>query len=241
MLTAPVVGVLALLIRRHDGGPPLIRVTRVGRSGRPVRMWKLRSMRADRPDGSADGSALTGELDRRITPIGRRLRAYHLDELPQLWNVARGEMLLLGPRPEAPEFVDHGCPQWAEILSVPPGIAGPTQVIVSDWERTCIADDDDGDCYRRDVLPVKLAIDRWYLRSASPTNDLLVGVTLLRRFLPGTESWTLKRRVFSEVPEAAPVRDWLRARAAERRAATRRDRPVRPRANAHRMTGKVGR
>ncbi len=212
VLTAPIVAVLAVLIRREDGGPPLIRVPRVGRDGRPFGMWKLRSMEFIGPDGLAAGASLTqGADDERITPIGRRLRSYHLDELPQLWNVARGEMTLIGPRPEAPEFVDLHDGRWADIVSVPPGIAGPTQLIVGDWEREVIASSTDNSGYRNAVLPTKLAIDLWYLRASSPATDFLVAGTLLRRFLPGNEAWTLRHRVFADVPQAAPAHAYLRA------------------------------
>ena len=172
-LTAPLVAVLALLIRRHDGGPSLIRVPRTGEGGRTFGMWKLRSMRAESPSGMAAGATLTnGTSDDRITPIGRRLRSFHLDELPQLWNVAAGEMSLLGPRPETPEFVDLHDPRWQTILTYPPGMAGPTQLIVSDWEREIIGASPDASGYRNAVLPTKLAIDQWYLTAASPATML---------------------------------------------------------------------
>ena len=216
IILAPIMAVFGMLIRRGDGGPALISVPRVGRDGRLFRMWKLRSMRADGPDGRAHGPNLTHELDDRITPIGRTMRAYHLDELPQLYNVIRGEMLLLGPRPESPEFVDLDDPLWRSLLVIPPGIAGPTQVIVGDWERTLIDHADDHSIYRTKVLPVKLAIDEWYLENCSIVTDALVALTLFRRFLPGTESTTLKGRVFAAVPEAGVVRDFIAERKRKR-------------------------
>jgi lipopolysaccharide/colanic/teichoic acid biosynthesis glycosyltransferase len=218
LVLAPAIVVMAVLVRREDGGPGFIAVTRVGRDGRPFRMWKLRSMRASRPDGTAEGLTLSGAHDDRITDVGRHLRAYHFDELPQLLNVVRGEMALLGPRPETPEFVDVDDPMWQEVLAVPPGIAGPTQVIVNDWERSLIDEVPDGEAYRTKVVPVKLAIDRWYLERCSPVTDALVAVTLVRRFLPGTESTTLKKAVFSAVPEALVVREFIRERKRRRRA-----------------------
>jgi lipopolysaccharide/colanic/teichoic acid biosynthesis glycosyltransferase len=212
VVLSPIMAVLAVAIRRGDGGPAFISVPRIGRGGRQFRMWKMRSMRADGPDGRADGPSLTHEHDDRITPVGRTMRAYHLDELPQLYNVVRGEMLLLGPRPEAPEFVDLDDPLWRSLLVIPPGIAGPTQVIVGDWERTLIDHADDNSIYRTKVLPVKLAIDEWYLENCSIVTDSLVALTLLRRFLPGTESTTLKSRVFAAVPPSGVVREFLSER-----------------------------
>ena len=205
VVTAPVVAVLALLVRRHDGGSPLISVPRVGRGGEPFGMWKIRSMRAETADGRATGVALTSTNDDRVTPIGARMRSLHLDELPQLYNVVRGEMSLLGPRPEAPEFVDLADPAWQAVLAVPPGIAGPTQLIVGDWEKLEIDADPTGDAYQRTVVPVKLAIDRWYVRSSSPLLDLLVARSFIGHVLPHRDIAALRRRVSTEVPESSAV------------------------------------
>jgi len=216
VVTAPVVGLLALLIRRHDGGPGLIQVPRVGRDGREFGMWKLRSMRVETEDGRAGGASLTSSADDRITPIGRRIRALHADELPQLYNVVRGEMCLLGPRPEAPPYVDLDVPAWRDVLRAPPGIAGPTQLVVGDWERVLIDLDEDGRAYQDVVVPVKLAIDRWYVRGATLGLDLLVLTSLVRHVL-GRDGTELHRRVGRAVPEAeAPLRHLAAAAAAER-------------------------
>ncbi|MCB0976723.1 MAG: sugar transferase [Acidimicrobiales bacterium] len=203
---APVMAVLSYRIRRYDGGPGMITVPRVGRDGREFGMWKLRSMRVEDPSGMAGGVRLTGEDDDRITPIGVRLRAYYLDEMPQLVNVVRGEMALLGPRPEAPEFVDDS-EGWREVLSMRPGIAGPTQLVVNNWEREVITADPTGETYTEEVVPVKLAIDGWYVRRSSPKLDALVAITLLRRFMPGTGSYTLKKVVRREVPATVAVEE----------------------------------
>lgn len=200
VLLAPVMAVLGVLVRRHDGGPALIRVPRVGRSGREFGMWKLRSMRAETGAGLATGTTLTASADDRVTPIGRRLRALHLDELPQLLNVAAGQMCLLGPRPEAPDFVDRDDPAWRAVLAVPPGIAGPTQLVVGDWELTQIDLDEDGTAYRDVVLPVKLAVDAWYVRGADLRTDLQVLGALVGRVAGGREPRRLVARVRSEVP-----------------------------------------
>jgi lipopolysaccharide/colanic/teichoic acid biosynthesis glycosyltransferase len=203
VLTAPLVALLAVLVRRHDGHAPLIRVPRVGRDGHVFGMWKIRSMRVDTADGRASGVSLTSSNDDRITPIGARMRALHLDEIPQLYNVARGEMCLLGPRPEAPDFVDLDDPSWQAVLAVPPGLAGPTQLIVGDWERTEIDQDDTGDAYQRVVVPVKLAIDRWYVERATARLDVTVLAALVRHVLPGRDVATLAEVVGAAVPESA--------------------------------------
>ena len=201
----PIIAALALAIRLSDRGPGFIGVQRVGRHGKPFTMWKLRSMRAEEPDGRAGGISLTATHDPRITPIGVKLRAYYLDELPQLWNVAKGEMSVLGARPEAPEYVDMDDPRWQLVLSAPPGIAGPTQLMVNEWERHLITACGAGSVYVDEVVPVKLAIDGWYIANSSPRLDTLVLVTLLRRFMPGTGSHTLKKRIRREVPESHAV------------------------------------
>lgn len=202
VVLSPVIGVLGWLVHRHDGGPAFITVERVGRHGRPMRMWKLRSMRAESADGRATGVSLTSAGDDRITPIGAKLRAGHLDELPQLFNVVKGEMTLLGPRPEAPEYVDATDDDWRAVLAAPPGIAGPTQLAVGDWERDIITAAPDGSAYERDVVPVKVAIDRWYVEQASPGIDALVVVGLARR-LAGRPVGALLERIRAGVPEAA--------------------------------------
>ena len=243
VLVAPIVAILAVLIHRHDGGPALIRVERVGKGGKRFHMWKLRSMRAEQADGTAAGARLTGgATDDRITPIGLRLRSYHLDELPQLWNVVAGDMALLGPRPEDALYVDESHDDWRQVLAVPPGIAGPTQVIVSDWEREMLAGDPSGNRYCSKILPAKLAIDRWYVGGASPATDLLVAGTLARRLLPGTESWTLKRRVMKDVPAAAPgVRLPSGAEAARQAMRSREDQTAPTRRLRGRMVAHVAR
>jgi lipopolysaccharide/colanic/teichoic acid biosynthesis glycosyltransferase len=204
----PLLGVIALLVRRHDGARALIRVPRVGRHGQTFDMWKIRSMRAESHDGRARGIGLTRSEDDRITPIGRRLRAFHLDELPQLVNVVRGEMCLLGPRPEAPQYVDLADPCWQRVLCTPPGIAGPTQLVVGDWEREVITAAVDESDYLSVVVPVKLAIDRWYVQSASPRLDVLVIATLVRRLTGGDEAGGLRDEVRAAVPAASSPIEW---------------------------------
>jgi lipopolysaccharide/colanic/teichoic acid biosynthesis glycosyltransferase len=212
LLSAPLIALLVWLVRRHDDGPGVITVPRMGRHGVPFRMWKIRSMRAEHSDGRATGPSLTSAEDRRITPIGQRLRRLHLDELPQLLNVVRGEMALLGPRPEAPDFVDLDDPRWKAVLRVPPGIAGPTQLVVGDWEREQISAAPDGTVYRQVVLPAKLAIDEWYVQSATPQLDLLVMRTLLHPRPPTSGPAALDDVVAAEVPAAAAPVAWTKAR-----------------------------
>ncbi len=200
---APLLAVGALLVRR-DGGPAFVRVPRIGAGGRPFDLVKLRTMEAG-PGGLAPGLTLAvGTGDARITPIGRHLRRWRVDELANLVNVVRGEMALLGPRPEAPAYVDSDDPRWTAVLAAPPAVAGPTQVLVEAWEARLLTTEG-ADAYRVLVLPVKLAIDAWYVREASPRIDLAVLRGLLG-WASRTGASGLERRVAAAVPEIAAIR-----------------------------------
>jgi lipopolysaccharide/colanic/teichoic acid biosynthesis glycosyltransferase len=194
ILVAPVIGVLGVVVRASSAGPALIRLPRVGQGGRPFGIWKLRTMRQAAYAQRAGGSPLTASGDVRITRLGRWLRRYHLDELPQLWNVVRGEMALIGPRPETPEFVDLRDPRWTAVLAARPGILGPTQLVVRGREGSVVAAGGE-EGYRTVLLPAKLAIDAWYVQHASPSLDALVVRSVLGL-------GALERRVGGEVAAA---------------------------------------
>ena len=201
----PVIAFLAWRVRREDGPPSLIGLARVGATGTSFRMWKLRTMRVAHVGGSAGGAVITSSDDQRITPLGRRLRRHRLDELPQVVNVLRGEMGLLGPRPETPSLVDAGDPRWQAVLAIRPGVSGPTQLVVERWEAATLAEGGHEDRYRVEVLPVKLAVDRWYVERASPWVDLVVAWSMVQRFLLGRTTTAVERLVRLEVPEVAVV------------------------------------
>ena len=183
LLLLPVIAGLSLRVRREDGGPGTIRLSRVGRGGRRFALRKLRSMGATSIDGRAAGAPLTVAGDLRITRVGAALRRHRLDELPQLLNVVRGEMSLIGPRPETPEYVDLDDRRWTAVLQAPPGIAGPTQLLVEEWEAEALRGPNAHDVYRDQVLPVKLAVDAWYVAHASPRVDAVVVWSLVERFV----------------------------------------------------------
>src|SRR4051812_29122689 len=176
VLLSPVLLGLALGIRLTSGGAALHRATRV-RPGGPFILLKLRSMRAD---AAATGPGITAAGDPRVTHLGRLLRRTKVDELPQLWNVVRGDMALVGPRPEDPRYVDLDDPLQAMVFAARPGITGPTALAYRDEEAILAASaleiarsvgrdaptrDDLDRAYRDDILPAKLLMDAEYLRT----------------------------------------------------------------------------
>ncbi len=169
IVTLPLVLVLAVIIKIDSPGPALYRAVRIGRNGDQFRCLKLRTM----SHGGALGTAVTGAADTRITRVGAVLRRFRLDELPQLWNVVQGQMRLVGPRPEAPEFVDFDDPLHASVFRSVPGITGLTQLIYVDEASMLVGEDPEAK-YRSVVLPAKLRIDRTYLDCRSPALDLWI-------------------------------------------------------------------
>jgi lipopolysaccharide/colanic/teichoic acid biosynthesis glycosyltransferase len=156
VLTLPIWIVVALAIVIDEPGPVLYRARRVGRHGREFDMIKFRKMRRD-----AAGARLTLVDDERFTRIGRVLAWTKLDELPQLFNVLRGEMALVGPRPEDPVFVAAYPKEFAEILRCRPGITGLSQIQYRD-EAPLLVGDDFEELYRNELLPKKIDLDRYY-------------------------------------------------------------------------------
>jgi len=172
VILSPVLVALAAAVRLTSRGPAFHRATRVGRDGRPFTMLKLRTMRA------GPGAAITTRDDPRMTALGRALRRARLDELPQLMNVVRGEMSIVGPRPEDPRFVALYSEEQRAVLALRPGITGAAQLVFRDEAALLDPADPDGS-YIRAVLPRKLAIDLEYARGRSLAGDLrIMGMTL---------------------------------------------------------------
>jgi lipopolysaccharide/colanic/teichoic acid biosynthesis glycosyltransferase len=167
LLLMPLLAALAVVILWNDGPPILFSQTRVGRGGKPFRIWKFRTMRA-----GSQGSAITAAGDGRVTRAGAVLRRCKLDELPQLFNVLKGEMSLVGPRPEAPEYVELKAPIWQAVLQVPPGVTDLASLLYRDEEKLLGASSDPNALYRAKVLPAKLVLNLVYLRSRSLRLDL---------------------------------------------------------------------
>lgn len=167
-LVLPVGALCALAIKIESRGPVFFRCRRVGFRGRELRMLKFRKMR----DG-ASGAPLTVDGDARFTRVGRLLARTKLDEIPQLWNVLRGEMSLVGPRPEDPAFVDPRPVEYSPILAVKPGMTGLTQLAFAKEGEIVDVEDRVGDYVAR-LLPQKMALDTLYAGTPSVRMDLRI-------------------------------------------------------------------
>lgn len=176
IILSPLVIILALIVRFTSPGPIFYMASRVGLQGRPFKLFKFRSMviNADKM-----GPGITTSGDRRITPIGKILRRTKLDELPQLLNVLRGDMSIVGPRPEDARYVARYTPDQRKVLEVRPGITSLASVKYrneeamlrgKDWETT----------YVNEIMPAKLAIDMEYVREATVVRDVEI---MARTFL----------------------------------------------------------
>jgi lipopolysaccharide/colanic/teichoic acid biosynthesis glycosyltransferase len=179
-IISPLLAVIAAAIVIDSGFPVFFRQPRVGRFGKSFLLIKFRSMRRSVP-----GSRITGASDRRITRVGRMLRNYKLDELPQLWNVLKGEMSLVGPRPEVAPFVELSDPAWRTLLSVRPGITDLASLLYRDEEKLLAGASDVEAEYREKILPDKLATNLEYLRARNPWTDCkLILLTLWYSLVP---------------------------------------------------------
>lgn len=170
LLLSPLWILVAIWIKFDSPGPVLFRQERVGRFGQPFSIHKFRSMRVDAP---ALGPQITVGDDPRITRSGRFLRASKIDELPQLWDVFRGAMSLVGPRPEVPRYVALYTPEQRElVLSVRPGITDPASLQFRHESEILARAADPEREYVEVILPAKLRIAGDYVRDASVWGDL---------------------------------------------------------------------
>jgi lipopolysaccharide/colanic/teichoic acid biosynthesis glycosyltransferase len=178
ILLSPVLACIAVAVKATSEGPVLFAQERVGRHGKTFVIWKFRSMVLDAPE---KGPALTTRMDRRVTSVGRVLRATKADELPQLLNVLRGDMSLVGPRPEVPKFVAYWPSDVKQrVLSVRPGLTD-NAVISIDEEAMLASATDPEWTYVHDVLPMKLALYERYVANHPLRVDFaILGRTLLR-------------------------------------------------------------
>jgi lipopolysaccharide/colanic/teichoic acid biosynthesis glycosyltransferase len=153
------------------GGSVFFAQERVGLRGVRFRMWKFRTMVAD---AERRGAQLTVGADPRITRVGRWLRRLKLDELPQLFNVLRGEMSLVGPRPEVPRFVALYTDAQRAVLELVPGITDPASIRFRDEASELARAADPERCYIEEIMPEKIHLNLEYAKIATPWTDLLV-------------------------------------------------------------------
>jgi len=167
LVLSPVLLVCALLVGLTSPGGILFRQERVGKDGVPFTIYKFRSMRKDNA-----GLKISTSGDSRITPVGRVLRKTKLDELPQLWNVLKGDMSFVGPRPEVREYTDLYTPEQRQVLLVRPGITGLASIRYRNENDLLSASADPNRTYIEEVMPAKLALDLEYIPRACVSYDI---------------------------------------------------------------------
>jgi lipopolysaccharide/colanic/teichoic acid biosynthesis glycosyltransferase len=198
-LSAPLLAVAVVAVRFSGPGPVLYRAPRAGRHGRPFTMLKFRTMRV----GEYGGSAVTAAGDARVFPAGAVLRRLKIDELPQLVNVLRGDMAIVGPRPEDPGIIDDMYrPEHMETLDVRPGLASPGSIYNYTHGEALLVGPDPRSLYRDQLLPLKLALEVVYVRRASVAYDL----SLVARTATVLLATLVGRRRFSDPPEMVEAR-----------------------------------
>lgn len=183
LVLLPVMALVALAVWLDSDGPVIFRQVRVGRGVQPFTIYKFRTMTAA---PASRGPGITVGHDARITRVGRWLRATKIDELPQLFNVLRGDMSLVGPRPEVPEYVSAFPELFSRLLRVRPGITDPASIAYrNEAAILAMAGDPDRE-YRQRILPDKLRLSTEYAEHASLRSDIaLIFQTL---FSVGRES-----------------------------------------------------
>jgi lipopolysaccharide/colanic/teichoic acid biosynthesis glycosyltransferase len=193
VVLAPALVLLAIAIRVSSPGPVLYRGIRVGLNGKLIRVLKFRTMVVN---AEALGGSCTSDDDARITPIGRWLRKYKLDELPQLFNILAGDMSIVGPRPEVQKYVDMFTDEEKQILSIRPGITDWATLWDSDEGATLAGSPDPERTYLEKIRPEKIRLQIKYVGERSLWVDLKIilitcGLVLIRCL--GDKTWRHKR------------------------------------------------
>jgi lipopolysaccharide/colanic/teichoic acid biosynthesis glycosyltransferase len=169
LLLLPAFALVALLIKLDSGGPVLFVQKRVGKDFMPFDLYKFRSMTVDAP---RTGPAITAGRDVRVTRVGKAIRKSKIDELPQLINVLKGDMSLVGPRPEVPRYVELFRDDYREVLSVRPGITDYASIRFRDEEAVLATYPEPEQGYIREVLPQKIRLAKLYINERSLWLDL---------------------------------------------------------------------
>ena len=188
VLLSPVLALVACCIKLTSRGPVLYPQIRIGQGARPFQILKFRSMTTQ---NSNSGLKITIAGDSRVTAVGKFLRRYKIDELPQLWNVIRGDMSLVGPRPEVPVYVGDYTREQRTVLSARPGITDPASLAYRHEEEILADQADPEQFYRTKTLPDKLALNRAYLEKITLQNDVRIIVkTIFSSLLPAEKTET---------------------------------------------------
>lgn len=169
-LVAPLVAICGILVKLGSSGPMFFRQVRIGRYGKQFEIIKLRTMTVSQ----IKGPLVTAAGDARVTGIGRLLRKFKIDELPEFWNVVKGEMSFVGPRPEVPEYVDLSNDTWRVILEHRPGITDPVTLRLRNEEHLLAKVADKERYYREVIQPFKLKGYSNFVRSKTWKTDLVI-------------------------------------------------------------------
>jgi len=188
VVLAPLLVVIALLIRLDSRGPVLYRGVRIGRYGREFEIFKFRTMVAD---AERLGASSTPEDDPRITRVGRVLRRYKLDELPQLLNVLRGEMSLVGPRPQVPWAVSLYSDSERALLSVRPGMTDYASIRFRNEGEILRGSKDPDKDYLEKIAPEKIRLGLEYVKNASLAVDIRIIIATILAMIGSTPEWIL--------------------------------------------------
>lgn len=211
IVLGPAIVVAAVGVKLCSRGPAFYCARRAGVGGRPFTLYKLRTMHVEQ---GAHASAVTGAADPRIFAFGSLLRKAKLDELPQLWNILKGDMSVVGPRPEDMVNVERYYDDlgW-QTLTVRPGLAGVSSIYNYTHGENMLVGDNPEQIYAEDLLPVKLALEAVYLRQPTLGYD----VRLIFRTLQTIVQIASGRQEFADPPEMAAARQLLQERTDARR------------------------
>jgi len=171
LVLSPLLVALVLLIRWHDGGPAFYRAVRVGRNGTRFEMVKFRSMVID---ADRRGASSTPDDDPRMTPLGRWMRRFKVDELPQFWNVLRGDMSIVGPRPQVAWAVERYTPAEQVVLTIRPGITDPASLRFANEGEILRGHPDPDAAYFELIHPEKMRLSIDYVKHQSFVGDLRI-------------------------------------------------------------------
>lgn len=177
VLVSPVYLAIAILIRLGSRSPALFRQTRIGLHGRPFTIYKFRTMVVD---AHKLGGPSTAGGDPRVTRVGRWLRRFNLDELPQLINVVKGDMSIVGPRPEVPQYVDLFTKEEREILTVRPGLTDWATLWIGDESDRLVGREDPEKAYLEEIWPEKHRLALEYVRHRSLLTDVKIIAQTMR-------------------------------------------------------------